>query len=437
MLLLKRLPTLICLPGLALLTALGVSSADGQLHHFAVEADGGGPIGSRPARTPFFIQVLAQDSTNGTISSFSGTVEITSDGPLTAGGGTTASFSGGILSSHSVTFGSGGFYTITATLTAGAETGVSDTFTITNPLPQIGILTPSARTAGDTGFTLGVSGSGFTPVSEILFGGSALPTTFVSDSSLSAFVAAVFIDTAGTVPVTVASPSPGGGTSGQAPFTVQDPVLRARLLLEGPHAGGGTMSTQLRTDNVIPGAHPYAGPPWNHAGAESVAVVPAGVVDWVLVSLRTGTSAATTVASRAAFLMSDGSLVDLDGASPVSFGGIGLGSRYVVVRHRNHIGAMTATPRPLDAPVDSCDFTTGPSAFFGGGGKPLGGGVWGLHAGDFSGDEFIDAADFTGPDNQIFQSGYRRADLNLDGFIDAADFAPPDNNIFAGSTVPN
>jgi len=51
-------------------------------------------------------------------------------------------------------------------------------------------------------------------------------------------------------------------------------------------------------------------------------------------------------------------------------------------------------------------------------------------------DRFIDAADFAGPDNNIFLQGYRTSDLNLDGFIDAADFSFPDNNIFIGSNVP-
>jgi hypothetical protein len=129
-------------------------------------------------------------------------------------------------------------------------------------------------------------------------------------------------------------------------------------------------------------------------------------------------------------------VTDLDGSSPVSFPGVGLGAYYVVVRHRNHIPAMTATPRPLNAPADSCDLTGAPGRYFGGQAKAIGGGRYGLYAGDYSGDGLIDIADFAGPDNEMFRAGYRAADLNLDGFIDAADFSYPDNNMFIGSNVP-
>ncbi len=430
-----RLPT-VCLT-LCFLLVGGLSSGNAQLHHFAVEAQGGGAIAGQTCRTPFFIQILAQDSLNGTVTGFTGTVDISSNGSLLAGLGTSAGFTSGLLASHSVTFSLGGSFTLTATRSAGAETGVSNTFTVNNPLPQINSLSPSNRTAGDTGFTLTVTGSNFTPVSSVLFNGSMLATAFASDSTLTAFVPAPDIDSAGLFPVTVSSPAPGGGTSNQSAFTVIDPVLRARIFLEGPYAGGGTMSTQLRTDGVLPASHPFSGPPWNYAGTESVAVVPPGVVDWVLLSLRTGTAGATRVSRRAALLMSNGSILDLDGSSPVTFSGVGLGSYFVVVRHRNHLPAMTASARPLNAPVDSCDFTIGSGAYFGGAAKSFGGGLWGIYSGDYSGDEFIDASDFAGPDNEIFLSGYRRADLNLDGFIDASDFVFPDNNIFLGSSVPN
>lgn len=422
---------------LCLLLAGGVSIGNAQLHHFRVEAQGGGAIPTQSAGTPFFIQVLAQDSLDGTVTGFTGTVEISSNGTLSSGMGTTPAFSGGLLSSHSVTFSSGGSFTLTATRSAGAETGVSNTFTVNNPLPQIVSLSPSNRTAGDTGFTLTVSGSGFTPFSSVLFNESTLVSLFLNESTMTAAVTASVIDSAGLFPVSVSAPAPGGGSSNQAAFTVDDPVLRAKILLEGPYAGGGSMSTQLRTDGVVPLSHPFAGPPWNHSGTESVGVIPPDVVDWVLVSLRTGTAGATQVSTRAAFLTSDGTIVDLDGAGPVAFGGVGLGSFYVVVRHRNHIPAMSASPRPLNAPVDSCDFTAGVAAWFGGAAKLLAGGLRGMFSGDYSGDEFIDASDFAGPDNDIFLSGYRRADLNLDGFIDASDFVYPDNNIFLGSNVPN
>lgn len=412
-----------------------VTPSNAQLHHFAIEASGGGPVGSGTALTPLFIQVIAQDSTNSTFTDFTGTVEISSNGPIISGGGTTGAFTSGILGSHSVNFASGGSFYIAATNSAGAESGVSDTFTVSNPLPQISSITPTFRTAGDSGFTLTVSGTGFTPASGVSFDGSVLTTTFVNDSTVTAFIAATHVDTAGSFGVAVVSPAPGGGTSPTTGFDVLEPFLNARVYLEGA-SSGGAMTTLLRSAGLIPLSQPFTGAPWNYAGPESVDSVPAGVVDWVLLSLRTGMTSATRVSRRAGFLKSDGSVTDLDGTSPVSFPGVGLGTYYVVVRHRNHIPAMTASARPLNAPADSCDFTAGPSQYFGGQAKALAGGKYGLYGGDYSGDSFIDIADFAGPDNTMFQSGYRASDLNLDGFIDATDFTYPDNNLFIGSNVP-
>jgi hypothetical protein len=153
--------------------------------------------------------------------------------------------------------------------------------------------------------------------------------------------------------------------------------------------------------------------------------------------VRTGTSGATRVARRAAFIKNDGTIVDTDGTNPVTFGTLGIGNYYIVVIHRNHLTVMSSATVALSQSSLLYDFTTALSAYFGGAAKALGGGRFGMFGGDYSKDGFIDASDFIGPDNEIFLSGYRQADLNMDGFIDASDFIYPDNNIFVGSNVSN
>ena len=100
---------------------------------------------------------------------------------------------------------------------------------------------------------------------------------------------------------------------------------------------------------MIPVHHPYNDTLdiWNYTGSERIYNLPADIVDWVLLELRTGTAANTTVGKRAALLKSDGSIVDLDGISQVKFKGIVPGNYYVVVRHRNHLAIMTASAIPL------------------------------------------------------------------------------------------
>ncbi|MCB0752560.1 MAG: hypothetical protein KDC52_13905, partial [Ignavibacteriae bacterium] len=68
------------------------------------------------------------------------------------------------------------------------------------------------------------------------------------------------------------------------------------------------------------------------------------IIDWVIVELRTSTDAASKVSSRACFLKSDGSIVDLDGTSDVEFTNLdpNIDEYYVVVHHRNHLPVMSA-----------------------------------------------------------------------------------------------
>ena len=77
-----------------------------------------------------------------------------------------------------------------------------------------------------------------------------------------------------------------------------------------------------------------------YSQGESVGIIPSSdIVDWVLVELRVGT--ATSAGMRAAFLKNDGTIVDLDGTSPVEFDGISSGNYYIVVKHRNHLAVMS------------------------------------------------------------------------------------------------
>jgi len=121
------------------------------LDHFLVEAFGGGSIGTQTAGTPFSIRITAQDINNGTWTAFTGTVDITSTGTLSAGGGTTGAFVNGVLASHSVTISNTGSFTITATRTSGGtQTGTSNAFTVVAGAPSqlVFVMQPGNATAG-------------------------------------------------------------------------------------------------------------------------------------------------------------------------------------------------------------------------------------------------------------------------------------------------
>ncbi len=81
------------------------------------------------------------------------------------------------------------------------------------------------------------------------------------------------------------------------------------------------------------------------------------IVDWVFVELRTPAEIDSTFATRSALLTRSGSVVDLDGVSPVHFSTVAPGDYFVIVRHRNHLGVMSGEPVPLSENSPLVDFT--------------------------------------------------------------------------------
>lgn len=96
-----------------------------------------------------------------------------------------------------------------------------------NPLPVLASLSPTSVIAGSTGLTLTVSGSGFVASSEVRWNGSVRPTTFESESMLTAQVSAADIASPDAVQVTVVTPAPGGGESAASEFVVAVPIPAA------------------------------------------------------------------------------------------------------------------------------------------------------------------------------------------------------------------
>jgi hypothetical protein len=113
------------------------------------------------------------------------------------------------------------------------------------------------------------------------------------------------------------------------------------------------------------------------------------VVDWVFLELRSNAATPTTVLqTRSGLLLRDGSIVDIDGVSPIYFKNTDPAntlSLHVAVRHRNHLGLRSLTAKTMDiiqSPAPSAlDLTTNAntlSSF----GATLAAGVNGLYAGN-------------------------------------------------------
>ncbi|MDX9750542.1 MAG: hypothetical protein RBT71_05635 [Flavobacteriales bacterium] len=200
--------------------------------------------------------------------------------------------------------------------------------------------------------------------------------------------------------------------------------------LQGPW-DGEAMDDGLRAGGLVPLAQPYTAMGYDHDGTETVqpavlaAAGPAAIVDWVLLELRDANLPGVVTASRAALLCRDGTVVDTDGASPVAFHAAPR-HYYVAVRHRNHLGAMTAAPVMLSGTPTMLDLRDGSTATYGTEALREANGAWQLWAGDVTGDGVLR---YTGAANDRdpilaaggglvpteVATGYLREDVNMDG----------------------
>lgn len=199
---------------------------------------------------------------------------------------------------------------------------------------------------------------------------------------------------------------------------------------------GTSMNTTMNTAGIIPLNQPYGIPPFSYGGLEVVAAIPANVVDWVLIEHRKPASglpadalAATITGRKAGFLLNNGSVVDLDGVTPISVQIAKQGNSFIVVRHRNHLGVLSNAIPSNAVGTFTNDYTLLANVY-----KPSGspsdplvlmaGGVeYGLWAGDASRNGIVNVADA----NQILSaisgslSGYLTTDITLNNNINVAD----------------
>jgi outer membrane protein assembly factor BamB len=110
---------------------------------------------------------------------------------------------------------------VTYTVSAAAATAVT-----------LSSLSPATAAAGGAAFTLTANGQNFTPQSMVQWNGSALATTYVSATQLTAQVPATDIASAGSVPVTVSDPV--NGTSSPINFTISASATTLSLASVSP-----------------------------------------------------------------------------------------------------------------------------------------------------------------------------------------------------------
>ncbi len=238
------------------------------------------------------------------------------------------------------------------------------TFTITgtgsgNPVPSVTSLSPTGVTAGSGAFALTVNGTNFISTSTVNFGGAARATTFVSATQLMASILATDVATAGTPAVSVTNPTPGGGTSNSASFSVSaapNPVpMITSLVPNSATAGGVAFSLIVNGTNLIStSVVNFNGSPrattFNSGGQVTAAITAADIAAAGSASITVtnpapggGTSAAATFAINNPFptvtSVSPASGIAGGAAFTLTVNGTGFNSGSVV--NFNHIARVT------------------------------------------------------------------------------------------------
>lgn len=225
---------------------------------------------------------------------------------------------------------------------------------------------------------------------------------------------------------------------GVAAFCISSGIrLSSKLWLDGPYRDAdGLMSDALRTQGLLPLTEPYTALGFAQIAGGGAEEFPAAlgsvagddaIVDWVRLELRSAADATEVLASRQALLQCDGDIVDVDGVSPVLFR-VPQGSYFVAVRHRNHLGCMSASPIAFSGTPVELDFGDPATATFGTNARRLASGKAHLWNGNVVRDGRLA---YTGPQNDrdpILStvggvvptgtvSGYRVEDVNMDGVV--------------------
>jgi len=130
----------------------------------------------------------------------------------------------------------------------------------------------------------------------------------------------------------------------------------------------GLMHDSLRIKQLIPLTEVYSFAPFNRpqvlfAGGETVSpsllstTGPDAIVDWVYIEVRSGANANQIVATKRALIQRDGDVIDTNGSTNIFLPSLATGQYFISLKHRNHLGIMTANAITLNEVPLSINFT--------------------------------------------------------------------------------
>ncbi len=215
-------------------------------------------------------------------------------------------------------------------------------------------------------------------------------------------------------------------------------AVNLRVMLQGA-ATSGTMQTLLEPS--LPLNQPFTAAPYFYTGTEQRSTAATNVVDWILIRFRSATDASLIVATTAALLRSDGTVLDESGfpQALVPSTLVPAGSYYLSIHHRNHIPLMSNVPVSLQIGNSAPFVMTTTANLFSSFAAPaavLPSGDAAAYGGDIALDGIINARDRVQARNALFSTGYVTEDATLDGVVNASDRSLIRNNTFVVTQVP-
>jgi uncharacterized repeat protein (TIGR01451 family) len=226
--------------------------------------------------------------------------------------------------------------------------------------------------------------------------------------------------------------------------------LNTALYLEGAfNSFTGELNTTLNKLGYLPGqkaasffaastpaGQPYSSAPWNYNGSEGMIYnseadfsipYPEDVVDWILVDIRSGKTSETSVTTRAALILKDGTVSMPEDAAQLILDANK--TYYLVVQHRNHLPIMSPDPLSIEEDKLSFDFRKNESytGLLGSGQKDVNG-LYCVFAAN--GDQFKEAIsefDINIRDMDMWfesnglNSAYMNADFDMNGDVNVND----------------
>jgi hypothetical protein len=133
---------------------------------------------------------------------------------------------------------------VTTPAPKGGTATLSSAFTISNPVPTITSVAPESVMVKSSATNITITGTNFVVGSAAYLGSTALTTTLVSRTRLTASIPASLLDTAQSFAIAVTNPAPGGGTTNTKSITVLNPAPTLTSIL--PVSG-----SRLQTVNVV------------------------------------------------------------------------------------------------------------------------------------------------------------------------------------------